>query len=638
MTDGATSGPPPGGKIRELEELLQQALSPEQFYQGYLAVLTRLTGLRGGHLWMLQGREFVPLGGSNRKDLLYDTDPAQQAFILEGIGRCAARQETITAEAAVHGETEGNRCPFQLAFTPLLVGRGGGAVQGAQVTWWEPGTINTRSDHSAVLDACGAYAARLMRSQKLESMSQISDQLQQMTLFLTEMTGSTDLESLAVVVVNRARETAGCDRAALLLTEPDGALRVGAISNVPSPDLRSAIGRTILQIGDSARTGGLPAIFRKAGEKTEERGDLSDYFYHSHMEEVMVLALQPKDRPLCGLLLLESKRSGHFAAAQQQAAATLAAQASGVIATTLGAEQIPFRRLLLRWAAWRRLPPAEKRRLLKRRLWIPAAALLGVAMLPLRFEVSGDARVMPRERAMAVTEVEGRIMKVPVKEGSPVKQGDVLAEIDDAEQRKQLDIAIQEEARLQAEADRLMALNERAAAQVASLQLERARRERRYRQDKLAKSVVRSPIDGIVMTPDLVSRQGDAVVPGAQLAMVGDPSAWDLQIGLPEADVAVLLRRLQNGPEVPVRYLLKSLPHRKLEARLAGSETVSAAAEVQAGRNLFRVTVPLPDDPEFASLLRAGYTGRARMTIGRRPLAYLATRRFINWIRTNVLF
>ncbi len=635
--DGANSGASRGG-IRELEELLRQPLSPEQFYRGYLDVLTRISGMRGGHLWLLQGREFVPLGGSDHKDLLYDTNAGQKSFVLDQIGRCAARQETIVVPAAGSNTGEGNRCPFQLAFTPLLVGRGGGAVQGAQVTWWAPGTINGASDHTKVLDACGAYAARIMKSQKLESMSQISDQLQQMTLFLAELTSATDLEALAVTVANRAREIVGCDRAALLFVESDGALRIGSISNVPAPDPRSAIGRTILQLGDSARSGGLPAIFRKASEKTEEKGDLSDYFYHSHMEEVMVLGIQPPGRPLCGLLLLESKRSGHFAAARQQSATAIAAQAGGMISTTLSAEQIPFRKQLLRLAAWRQLPPEEKKRKLRRRLWIPAAIILGITLLPLKFEISGDARIMPRHRALAVAEVEGRILRVTASDGVPVKQGDVLIEIDDAEQRKQLDIAVQEEARLQAEADRLMALNERTAAQVAGFQLERARRERQYREDNVAKTAVRSPIDGIVMTPDLSSRQGDAVVPGAQLALVGDPASWNLEVGLPEADVALLLRRLQRGEEVPVRYLLNSLPHRSLEARIVGSDVVSSSSEVQEGRNLFRVTVPLPEDPEFATLFRAGYTGRARLSIGRRPLAYLATRRFINWIRTNVLF
>lgn len=627
-----------GARIQELEDLLRQPLSPEQFYRGYLEILTRMNGLRGGHLWLLQGREFVPLGGSDRKDLLYDGDAEQKAYILDQIGRCAAREETVVVPAGSDKSGEGNRCPFQLAFTPMLVGRGGGSVQGAQVTWWIPGTINGSSEHPAVLDACSAYAARVMRSQKLESMAQISDQLQQMTLFLAELTGATDLESLGVTVVNRAREIVGCDRVALLFVETDGALRLGAISNVPSPNPRSAIGRTLLQLGDSARNGGLPALFRKASEKTEEKGDLSDYFYHSNMEEVMALAIQPPGRPLCGLLMFESARAGHFAAARQQSATALAAQASGMISTTLSAEQIPFRKQMLQLAAWRQLPPEEKKRRLRRRLWIPGAILLGLALFPVRFEVSGDARIMPRERAVAVAEVEGRIMKVPVKDGTPVSKGDILMQIDDAEQRKQLEIAVQEEARLQAEADRLMALNERAAAQVAMFQLERARRERKFREDNVTKTTVRSPISGIIMTPDLASRQGDAVQQGTQLALVGDPKAWDLEVGLPEADVALLLRRLHQGEEVPVRYLLNSLPHRKLEARVTGSDVVSSSSEVQAGRNLFRVTVPLPEDAEFATLFRAGYTGRARLAIGYRPIAYVTTRRFLNWIRTNVFF
>jgi len=626
------------GGLQELEELLRKPLSPEQFYRGYLEVLARMSGMRGGHLWILQGREFVPLGGSDRGPLLYDTDNEQRAFVLEQITKCAARQETMLADAKGDPDGSKNLSPFQLAFTPLLFGRGGGAVQGAQVTWWTPATINGKSGHVEVLDACADYAARIMRSQKLDSMAQISAQLQQMTLFLAELTGATDLESLAVVVANRAREIVGCERAALIYVESDGALRIGSISNVPSPDPRSAVGRTLVQLADSARSGGLPAIFRKANEKTEEKGDLSDYFYHSHMEEIMVLAIQTPGKPLCGLLLLESARTGHFENARQQSASAIAAQAAGMLSATLSAEQIPFRKHLLRLAAWRQLPHAERKSWMLRRIWIPAAAVLLIALLPLQFQVSGDAKVVPRERAIAVAEAEGRIVRVAVRDGQPVKKNDVLLEVDNSEARKQLEIAVQEEARLQAEADRLMSLNERAAAQIASLQLDRARKEKKYREEALAKTLVRSPIDGIIMTPDLSNRQGDAVQPGNQLAMVGDPESWNLEISLPETDIAVLLKRLQSGAEVPVSYLLNSLPQKRLQATISGTDAVSSASEVLSGRNVFRVTVPLPQNAEFASLFRAGYTGRARLTIGRRPLIYLTTRRFINWARTNVLF
>ncbi|NBR47459.1 hypothetical protein EBU02_01155, partial [bacterium] len=118
----------------QIDLLFQQEVSPEQFYRQYLQILTQaLQGMRGCHLWLLQGTQFVPLGGSDRGPILFDTDPEQQDFILQKIGLCANDQKTIFVP---FGDSLPNKCPFGLAFTPLLFGQGGGAVQGAQVSWW----------------------------------------------------------------------------------------------------------------------------------------------------------------------------------------------------------------------------------------------------------------------------------------------------------------------------------------------------------------------------------------------------------------------------------------------------------------------------------------------------------------------
>jgi hypothetical protein len=122
------------------------------------------------------------------------------------------------------------------------------------------------------------------------------------------------------------------------------------------------------------------------------------------------------------------------------------------------------------------------------------------------------------------------------------------------------------------------------------------------------------------------------------LALVGDPSAWELEIHIPEGDIAEVLKRLQSGGTIPVRYLLASLPGKKFQARISGDAEVSAASEVVAGKNIFKAVVPVELDGPDASLMRAGYTGRARLEMGRRPLIYTATRRFFNWLRTHVLF
>jgi len=623
--------------MEELESLLQQAISPEQFYRRYLQLLTEaLPGVSGIHLWILQGRELVPLGGSDRAPLRYDENPDQQKFLQEKMIGALAAESTVFVPS---GE-KGNQSGRSLLITPLLHGQGGGAAQGCQICWWPATTVqeSDRSRLTPVLAAFAGYCARVVRAQRLESMSQLSGQLQLMTKFLGEISSSPDVKTLAVTTVNRAREAVECDRCALVVVRPGGGLVLEAISNAPAADPRSTTGRTLLQLAEHARTTGLPALFRKASEKTEEKGDLSDYFYHSHMQEVLALGLNPPNEEIAGVLLLESSQLGFFEQNRSALAGSVVAQAATPLHVALLREEIPLRGLLERVARWRRLGREEKKRWRRRRLWIPAAVLGVVALFPVRMEFTGEAKLLPRERAVAVAQVDGRIEEVLAGEGETVKKGQPLARLDDTELAKQRDIAAQEESRLKAEADRLLALNERTAARIAQLGLQRAQREREFHEARLALATIRSPIDGIVLTPQLRSRQGDAMQPGSHLAMVGDPSSWELEVGLPETDVAALLARLRGGREVPVRFKLSSLPHQTFTATLQGAAGVAAASEVVAGRNVFRIIVPLPPQADYDDIFRAGYTGRARLTVGYRPWAYTVLRRFFNWARTTVLF
>jgi hypothetical protein len=128
------------------------------------------------------------------------------------------------------------------------------------------------------------------------------------------------------------------------------------------------------------------------------------------------------------------------------------------------------------------------------------------------------------------------------------------------------------------------------------------------------------------------------MVSGSQLAMIGNPSTWELEIHVPEADIAEILATLRKGKSIPVRFVLNALPEKKFTAVLDSSSAVSAISEVAGGKNLFRLVVGLPHVAADNLDFRAGFTGRAKLNIGYRPLSLVATRRFLNWIRTNVLF
>lgn len=619
---------------QELEQLLHQEISPEQFYHSYLGLLMRtLQGMAGCHLWLAQGSEFVPFGGSDRGPILFDSNPAQQQFILQTIERCATQQTTVFSPWS---SNTANKCQYGLAFTPLLFGKGGGAVQGVQVSWWRTRDSESLAEQlTALLDDCGRTAARVARNQKLESMARLSESLQLMEHYMGEISTAPDLKTLAVTIVNRTRELVGCDRCALVAIKVPGKLSVEAISNVPTLASKSAVARTIVQLAENAKETGLPAGFRKAAEKLKEQGDLSDYFYHNQMEEVLVVGIQAPKQALLGMLVLESEKIGFFDAQRHQTAVSVANNACGPLRRTLDYEFVPFRGLGEKLARWRRRSAEERKRWLRSYLWIPGAILTLLLLFPAKFQFSGDVRLMPTRRALAVAQTPGRILELLVTDGAAVEKGQPLARIDDAEQRKQLEIASQEEARLAAETDRLTSSNERVAARVASLTLQKAKSEREYWEDQLSKTIIRSPIQGVVMTPNLASRQGEMLPFGGQLALVGNPADWEVAISVPESDIAEIIGHLQKGRTIPVRYLLNSLPHRSFNTLITNPLAVAATSEVVSGKNVFRVVAPVKGEVD---LLRAGYTGRARLEMGRKPLAITATRRFFNWLRTHVFF
>ena len=622
---------------QQLDALIQQEVSPEQFYRQYLELLSgALTGVRGFHLWSAQGAQFVPLGGSDLGQTLHDSEQGQQDFILEMLQECATAQKTLFVGLEAGGR---NRCPFTLAFTPLLHGQGGGAVQGVQVSWWQiPAGQSLSPQLADLLDECGHAAAKMLRTQKLESMSQIADRLQLMTRFLDEVASAPDLAGLSVAIVNRAREIAGCDRCALVVVKPGFRMELKAISNVPFPDSHSAVARTILQLAENARNTGLPAAYRKANEKTEEKGDISDYFYHSRMEEVVVFGIQLPQQDIHGLLIFESMKIGTFDKESVQTGTALAAHSSGPLRRVLDYDMLPALPFLKNVGAWRALPPEGKRAALKRYVWIPALILFAVLLFPVKYEFAGDGRLMPSQRALAIAETPGRLLEILVADGAHVRASQPLARLDDSDQRKQMEIASQEEAKLRAEADRLQGETDSAAARISQLNYERARKEREFYEAQVARATIRSPIDGVLMSPGLASRQGDAMVSGSQLALIGNPSSWELEIHVPEADISEILATLRKGKKIPVRFILNALPEKKFAAVLDSSSEVSAISEVVGGRNLFRLIVALPHDAAGDLDFRAGFTGRAKLRIGYRPLSFVATRRFFNWIRTNVLF
>jgi len=153
------------------------------------------------------------------------------------------------------------------------------------------------------------------------------------------------------------------------------------------------------------------------------------------------------------------------------------------------------------------------------------------------------ARIQAREDLILSAEVGGTVVKTPVREGESVVQGQDLVELDSAVIRSQLERETQNVAVLTARHDRLQRL---AAEGLVSQQelddvnndLTAAQTAREQAQIQLQKTILRSPIDGMV-DRRLVDA-GEYVDPGKPLLRLVSVKQLEVIADVPEKDVGFL--------------------------------------------------------------------------------------------------
>lgn len=167
---------------------------------------------------------------------------------------------------------------------------------------------------------------------------------------------------------------------------------------------------------------------------------------------------------------------------------------------------------------------------------------------PARLEVTGE--VAARNRVEVASKVAGRIVEIPVTEGTPVEAGDLLVRLDAPELVSALAQARagEEAARLeyetaQRQAERYRRLAEGEVVTSRDLELalvaesgarasyERARASREMNERNLTYAQLRAPHKGVVVRR--LARAGDLATPGRALLVIEDTERREVRVTLP---------------------------------------------------------------------------------------------------------
>ncbi len=255
-----------------------------------------------------------------------------------------------------------------------------------------------------------------------------------------------------------------------------------------------------------------------------------------------------------------------------------------------------------------------------------ATALVALVLLvvPVADNVTAATVIEGRTRQIVTAPQEGFIAQVAVRPGDLVKRGELLARLDDRE-------LLLEQQRWRSERDQAagklrQAMAERDAPAVAmtATELQSAEAQLALAEAKLARTALRAPMDGLVVSGDWVQQIGGPVEAGKEMFEIAATDGYRVVLHVGDADIA----RVKLGQPGVLRLTGQPQTGHAFEVT-----RVTATASVQEGSNGFRVEAAWRGE---APPLSPGMQGIGKIEVGRANLLTVWTRPTVDWLRLKL--
>ena len=437
-----------------------------------------------------------------------------------------------------------------------------------------------------------------------------------------EITSTLDLDRVMQAVVNGPQAVIPYERAAIAL-EQHGKIRLGAVSGVEELNTKDPQIQPLGELLEWASISADEIYVRQHGEEIDEsrpesRAKFERYFSETGMRGFYAVPLAD-DTGRVGILAFESSQPDFLSEAHLEMIKVLAGQATVALRNAQMYKEVPFINFLEPVLQKKRQFLAMEKRRRAATVAISAALALFLIFFPLPMRVSGNASVAAAHTAQVQPEIEGVVKRVYVREGQPIKRGEVLADLEDWDYRGALAGA---QARYQtalAEMNRALANNDGAEAGIKRVQADYWSSEVQRAQERLAKTHLRSEIDGVVATPHVENFVGRHLAVGDTFAQVIDSSTASVDVAIDHHEAPFL----RAGEAAVVK--LESFPTRTFRGRVT---VVSPKSEMEGDERVFfaRVEVPNPTGG-----IRAGMQGRGKVSVGWHPAGYVFFRGPAMW-------
>jgi len=498
-------------------------------------------------------------------------------------------------------------------------------VEGAIVVTNKRGRHQEFSEEDEeLLQDLARQAIRALRNARRYQAEKKVAELDALLAVSREITATLDLDRVMQTVVNGASALIAYDRCSIAIQDR-GRLRLGAVSGVTEIDRKDPSIRRIEELLQWAFLSGSDVNVTQqddgtlAADRPETEEKFRAYFQETGNRAFYAAMLKDEEGKL-GVLSFECAEPVVFDEETRDLLSILVNQATVALRNAQLYHQVPLA------GFWK--PLLERRRKLleiprqRRQAWAIGAAIAVVVLIavPWKIRVAAPARILPSRSVAVAAGVDGIVQEVLHREGDRVAAGEAIARLrlegfqaDLAEARSALQIAESEIARNRTAGDS-------AAMFAAQSRRDELQAKAALEEDRLARAILRSPIEGVIVTPHIEQRVGEYLARGAELCVVADAGTVTAEVAVPETDAALL----RPGQKVALK--LNPYPTRTFPG-----EVTRVGAEIrQEADERFVVAESRVEDPE--RLLKPGMLGRGKVSVGPRSLATAIFRKPLRYI------
>jgi Barrel-sandwich domain of CusB or HlyD membrane-fusion/GAF domain len=263
-------------------------------------------------------------------------------------------------------------------------------------------------------------------------------------------------------------------------------------------------------------------------------------------------------------------------------------------------------------------------------LVLKMAVLTVVAVLIAFATITGDFRVTAKavlegevQRA-AVAPFQGFLQTAPVRAGDVVQDGQVLATLQDHDLRLERLKHVSHREELNNEYRKALSDRDAPKVEIAAAQLRQVDAELELATDKLARTHIVAPFDGVVVTGDWSQHLGAPVEEGKVLFEIAPLDTYRIVLQVDERDIAPMAVGQQG------HLMLSAMPNETMPFTV---DKITPVSTPKDGRNFFRVEGRLATP---SSQLRPAMEGVGKVDIDQRRLIWIWTREAFDWVRLKL--